>query len=84
MSVDVVEINSILGVVEDVNLKTTKLKDFDGTIHFIPNRAISVISNRSRADMRVMIQIRLFPNNELEKVRIVLDRVNHKLYSPIR
>ncbi|GEL67807.1 mechanosensitive ion channel family protein [Marinilactibacillus psychrotolerans] len=76
---DVVEINSILGVVEDVNLKTTKLKDFDGTIHFIPNRAISVISNRSRADMRVMIQIRLFPNTDLDKVRRVLDRVNQNL-----
>ncbi|MFJ1626919.1 mechanosensitive ion channel family protein [Marinilactibacillus psychrotolerans] len=73
---DVVEINSILGVVEDVNLKTTKLKDFDGTIHFIPNRSITVISNRSRADMRVMIQIRLFPNTDLDKVRRVLDRVN--------
>ncbi|MFL2120988.1 mechanosensitive ion channel family protein [Marinilactibacillus psychrotolerans] len=76
---DVVEINSILGVVEDVNLKTTKLKDFDGTIHFIPNRAITVISNRSRADMRVMIQIRLFPNTDLDKVRRVLDRVNQNL-----
>ncbi|MFL2118616.1 mechanosensitive ion channel family protein [Marinilactibacillus psychrotolerans] len=76
---DVVEINSILGVVEDVNLKTTKLKDFDGAIHFIPNRAISVISNRSRADMRVMIQIRLFPNTDLDKVRRVLDRVNQNL-----
>lgn len=73
---DVVEINSILGVVEDVNLKTTKLKDFDGTIHFIPNRSITVISNRSRGDMRVMIQIRLFPNTDLDKVRRVLDRVN--------
>lgn len=76
---DVVEINSILGVVEDVNLKTTKLKDFDGTIHFIPNRSITVISNRSRADMRVMIQIRLFPNTDLDKVRRVLDRVNQNL-----
>ncbi|MFL2117616.1 mechanosensitive ion channel family protein [Marinilactibacillus psychrotolerans] len=76
---DVVEINSILGVVEDVNLKTTKLKDFDGTIHFIPNRSITVISNRSRADMRVMIRIRLFPNTDLDKVRRVLDRVNQNL-----
>lgn len=76
---DVVEINSILGVVEDVNLKTTKLKDFDGTIHFIPNRSITVISNRSRADMRVMIQIRLFPNTDLDKVRRVLEGVNQTL-----
>lgn len=76
---DVVEINGILGIVEDVNLKTTKVKDFDGTIHFIPNRSITVISNRSRADMRVMIQIRLFPNTDLDKVRRILESVNQTL-----
>lgn len=76
---DVVNVNGILGTVEDVNLKTTKLKDFDGTIHFIPNRSITVISNRSRADMRVMIQLRLFPNTNLDQVRAVLEDVNKKL-----
>ncbi|WP_208560281.1 mechanosensitive ion channel family protein [Marinilactibacillus kalidii] len=75
---DVVKINDIMGVVEDVNLKTTKLKDFDGTIHFIPNRAITVISNRSRADMRVLLEIRLFPNTNLDKVRNVLESVNDR------
>ncbi|MFC6464791.1 mechanosensitive ion channel family protein [Marinilactibacillus sp. GCM10026970] len=73
---DVVKINDIMGVVEDVNLKTTKLKDFDGTIHFIPNRAITVISNRSRADMRVMLEIRLFPNTDLDHVRTIIEGVN--------
>ncbi|WP_225743585.1 mechanosensitive ion channel family protein [Marinilactibacillus sp. Marseille-P9653] len=75
---DVVKINDIMGVVEDVNLKTTKLKDFDGTIHFIPNRAITVISNRSRADMRVMLEIRLFPNTNLDHVRTIIEDVNAK------
>ncbi|MEC6747804.1 mechanosensitive ion channel domain-containing protein [Marinilactibacillus sp. XAAS-LB27] len=75
---DVVKINDIMGVVEDVNLKTTKLKDFDGTIHFIPNRAITVISNRSRADMRVMLEIRLFPNTNLDHVRTIIEDVNTK------
>lgn len=73
---DVVELSGILGVVEDVNLKTTKVKDFDGTIHFIPNRSIVVISNRSRGDMRVMLHIRLFPQTDLHQVRSILQAVN--------
>ncbi|MCC5890311.1 MAG: mechanosensitive ion channel [Alkalibacterium sp.] len=76
---DVVELSGILGTVEDVNLKTTKVKDFDGTTHFIPNRSITVISNRSRSDMRVMIQIRLLPHTDLHFVRKVMEEVNAEM-----
>lgn len=75
---DVVELSGIMGTVEDVNLKTTKVKDFDGTIHFIPNRSITVISNRSRGDMRVMLQIRLFPQTDLHSVRSIMEQVNQE------
>lgn len=75
---DVVELSGIMGTVEDVNLKTTKVRDFDGTTHFIPNRSITVISNRSRADMRVMLHVRLFPETDLNKVRSVLELVNRE------
>ncbi|MER2063344.1 MAG: mechanosensitive ion channel family protein [Alkalibacterium sp.] len=73
---DVVEISGLTGTVEDVNLKTTQVKDFDGTLHFIPNREITIISNQSRADMRVLIQIRLFPSTDLQAVRKVMEKVN--------
>lgn len=73
---DVVEISGITGTVEDVNLKTTQVKDFDGTLHFIPNREITIISNRSRSDMRVLIQLRLFPSTDLQEVRNALEKVN--------
>lgn len=76
---DVVTIGDVSGTVEDVNLKTTKLKDFDGTVHFIPNRVIEVISNQSRADMRVLILLRLYPSTNLDKVREVMEQVNAEL-----
>lgn len=76
---DLVELSGILGTVEDVNLKTTRVKDFDGTTHFIPNRSITIISNRSRSDMRVLIQIRLLPHTDLHFVRKVMEEVNAEL-----
>ncbi|MFO8069338.1 MAG: mechanosensitive ion channel, partial [Alkalibacterium sp.] len=75
---DVVKISDITGTVEDVNLKTTKVKDFDGTTHFIPNRAITIVSNQSPSDMRVLIQIRLYPSTNLENVRKALEKVNRE------
>ncbi|GEK92160.1 mechanosensitive ion channel family protein [Alkalibacterium kapii] len=73
---DVVQIKGLTGTVEDVNLKTTQVKDFDGTLHFIPNREITIVSNLSRADMRVLIQIPLYPAADLNLVREALDNVN--------
>lgn len=75
---DVVELAGIMGVVEDVNLKTTKVKDFDGTIHFIPNRNITIISNKSRANMRSMIEVRLLPSTDINRVRKIIEQVHEK------
>src|SRR5690606_26350687 len=38
------------GVVEEVGLRTTKLRGFDGTLHFVPNREITNVSNHSRGN----------------------------------
>lgn len=69
---DTVRINTITGTVADVNLKTTKLRDFDGTVHFIPNRQISTISNLSRENSRVKIQIPLVSGADFEAVKSVM------------
>jgi len=75
---DSVDIEGITGNVIDVNLKTTKVKDFDGTIHYIPNREISVISNKSRTNMRAQIHIRLFADTDLQKVRNIINETSQK------
>ena len=36
------------GVVEEVTLRHVKLRDSDGSIHFIPNGIITTVSNQSR------------------------------------
>ena len=50
---------NIAGIVSSVGIRTTQVRDFDGTLHFVPNRNITVVSNLSRGDMRVLIDIPL-------------------------
>ncbi len=76
---DVVDLDTVSGVVVDVNLKTTKIKSFDGTLNFVPNRYITIVSNKSREDMRAQIDIRLLPDADLEKVNSVITSVNDTL-----
>src|SRR5699024_8046361 len=45
------------GVVEEVGLRTTQIRDYDGILHFIPNRNIENLSNYSRGDMRALVDM---------------------------
>jgi small-conductance mechanosensitive channel len=45
---DVVRIAGVEGVVEDLSLRRTVLRDGDGTVHTVPNGQIIVASNLSR------------------------------------
>ncbi|UJL45660.1 mechanosensitive ion channel family protein [Virgibacillus sp. NKC19-16] len=45
------------GVVEEIGLRTTQIRDYDGILHFIPNRNIENLSNYSRGDMRALVEL---------------------------
>ena len=75
---DEVTLDDITGVVLNVSLRTTQVQDFDGTVHFIPNREIAIISNRSKTDMRALITVRLYPDTDIEKVRQIISQANDR------
>lgn len=45
---DVVQIDSHGGMVESMNLRTIVLRDFEGTVHIIPNGSVSAVMNRTK------------------------------------
>ena len=45
---DVVSIAGKAGLVEDVGIRRTVLRDLDGIVHFVPNSEIGVASNYTR------------------------------------
>lgn len=69
---DYINIGDKGGVVESIGLRLTKLKDFNGDIHIIPNGSISIITNHSRSDMRVQIDIEIAHEEDVDKVIEVL------------
>lgn len=70
---------NIEGTVTSVGLRTTQIKAVDGTVHFIPNRNIITISNLSRANMQVLIDVRINPEEGYEKICEVITEVNETL-----
>src|SRR5690625_918827 len=56
------------GVVEEIGLRTTKIRSFDGTLNYVPNRYIEGVSNHSRGNMRALVDIGISYNENKEKI----------------
>jgi small-conductance mechanosensitive channel len=76
---DVVTIAGIGGLVEDVNLRRTVLRDLDGTVHSIPNGQVAVSSNQTRGWSRVNMNVGVAYGEDLDRVMAVIDRVGQEL-----
>lgn len=70
---------NIEGTVTAVGLRTIQMKALDGTVHFIPNRNITIISNLSRSNMQVLIDVRIVPDEGYDKIIAIIEQVNMEL-----
>jgi moderate conductance mechanosensitive channel len=76
---DVVCIDKTCGVVEDINLRITVLRDLDGTVHHVPNGDIRVASNLSKTSANVNLDIGVAYSSNLDHVIKVVNEVGMKL-----
>lgn len=76
---DVVNVAGVSGLVEEVNLRRTLLRDLDGTVHCIPNGVIAVSSNLTRARSRVNTIVTVPYGEELDHVFAVINRTGEEL-----
>ncbi|MGT2935166.1 mechanosensitive ion channel family protein [Streptococcus castoreus] len=75
---DNVAISGIEGNISSVGIRTTQIRGFDGTLHFIPNRSITIVSNKSRGNMRALIEIPLYSTVDLSQVTRIIEQVNER------
>ncbi|MGA5687960.1 mechanosensitive ion channel family protein [Cytobacillus pseudoceanisediminis] len=76
---DYVTTGSYSGIVEQIGLKTTQIRGFDGTLHYIPNREITSLSNHSRGNMRALVDIGISYDDNIDKAITVLQETCDKI-----
>jgi small conductance mechanosensitive channel len=76
---DVVRIADVAGLVEDINLRRTVLRDLDGIVHVVPNGEIRVASNFTKEWSRVNLNISVAYGEDLDRVISVINRVGNEL-----
>lgn len=76
---DVITVAGVSGLVEDVNLRRTLVRDRDGTLHSIPNSQVLVASNHTRQWSRVHLNVSVAIDADATQVMQVIDRVGQEL-----
>jgi small conductance mechanosensitive channel len=54
---DYITAAGLSGVVEEIGLRTTRLRDWSGDVHVIPNGLVDKTTNKSRAGSRALIDV---------------------------
>ncbi|MFA6894553.1 MAG: mechanosensitive ion channel family protein [Bacteroidales bacterium] len=76
---DVVNFDGIGGLVEDITLRMTTLRDLDGTVHHIPHGNIKSVSNLSKEYARINLNIGISYSSNLEHVIMVVNKTGNEL-----
>lgn len=78
---DVVNMEGLGGVVEDISLRVTTLRDMNGTVHYIPHGEIKKVSNLSKQFAKVNLNVSVSYRTDLNKLIEVINRVGSELAS---
>ena len=76
---DVVNIAGVAGLVEAINLRTTRLRDLEGKVHIIPNGLIEVATNFTREWSRALVEIGVAYKEDVDHVISVLKETGEQL-----
>lgn len=76
---DVVNFDGTSGLVEDINLRKTVLRDLDGTVHHIPHGEIKKVSNLSKDFARINLNIGIAYAANLDHVIKIVNKVGDEL-----
>ncbi|KRQ85962.1 putative MscS family protein YkuT [Caloramator mitchellensis] len=76
---DYISIDGFSGIVEVLGLRVTKIRDFSGELHIIPNGTINRVTNKSRGNMRALVDVSISYEDDIERAVEVLNNVCHKM-----
>ncbi|MEM8831293.1 MAG: mechanosensitive ion channel family protein [Cyanobacteria bacterium P01_G01_bin.19] len=76
---DIVDIDCVSGLVENINLRITQLRDAEGRLITVPNSAVNIVANRSsqwsRADISIPVAYQSDINNAIAVIYQVAERM---------
>ncbi len=72
---DVIDMGEAMGTVEAVGLRVTRLRSVDGTVWYVRNGEVIRVGNSSYGWSRALLDVRVAYNEDIERVRALLESV---------
>lgn len=76
---DIIQVSGVSGLVERMNLRITVVRDLHGTVHFVPNGEIRVVSNLTKEWSRAVVEVGVGYGEDVDRVIGVLNSVGRDL-----
>jgi small-conductance mechanosensitive channel len=76
---DVVTIAGVSGLVEDISMRRTLLRDLDGAVHSVPNGQIEVASNLTSDWARVNLDIGVAYDTDIDRATEVINQIGTEM-----
>lgn len=76
---DIVTIAGHSGVVQNVTIRMTKLRDLEGNVYFIPNGAVATVTNKTLGFSNVVIDIGVSYETDISKAEKVINEVGETM-----
>jgi small conductance mechanosensitive channel len=85
---DIIQVGTISGVVEGLNLRRTVVRDLDGAVHSIPNGEIKIATNLTRDWSRVHFHVSVLFGANVGRACEIINRIGREVaeepaYSPL-
>lgn len=77
---DVIDVGDATGVVEEIKLRTTRLRDVHGTVWFFPNGEIRRVGNKSQQWARAVLDIEVAYGTDLSHAAAVIKSTADELW----
>ena len=72
---DIIDIGNVSGLVENINLRITQLRDAEGRLITVPNSAVDIVANRSSQWSRADINIPIAYQSDVDSAIAVVHQV---------
>ncbi len=76
---DVVEVGGVSGVVEKVTLRSVRIRDLSGNVHFVPNSTIEHVENKTKDYSRYLLDVGVGYREDTDEVVAVMKEVDESM-----
>ena len=71
---DYITIDKYTGIVDSIEIRSTTIKEFSGSYHIIPNGLINVVTNHSKGNMQIKVEVDIAYEESIDNaIKIIED-----------